>query len=147
MRDLVVQTDGLTKLPAGGAQAASWTDAAIDAGKTWLSFLPFVAFTAAVTVLTQSTAAGMAIALGYSFTEGLLITLLSAIFEWFEPVADYPLMANINAFAGGGFTPGGGDSDITLSHASIVLVAYAVVLGGVTLLRVRWRDVAGAGGR
>jgi ABC-type transport system involved in multi-copper enzyme maturation permease subunit len=137
----------LAELPAGGVPAASWTDAAIDASKTWLSFLPFVAFTAAVTVLTQSTAAGMAIALGYSFTEGLLITLLSAIFEWFEPVADYLLMRNINAFAGGGFGPGGGNSDITQSHAAIVLATYAVVLGGVAILRFRWRDVAGAAGR
>jgi ABC-type transport system involved in multi-copper enzyme maturation permease subunit len=137
----------LAELPAGGVPAASWTDAAIDAGKTWLSFLPFVVFTAAVTVLTQSTAAGMAIALGYSFTEGLLITLLSAIFEWFEPVADYLLMRNINAFAGGGFVPGGGTSDITPSHASIVLVIYAIVLGGVAIILFRRRDIAGASGR
>jgi hypothetical protein len=40
------------------------------------------------TVLARSSAAGMAIGLGYHFAEQILVALLSNFFSWFTNVAD-----------------------------------------------------------
>jgi ABC-2 type transport system permease protein len=137
---------GLTEAPPGEMAPASWREAPFDAGRIWLSFIPFVAFTAMVTVLTRSTAAGMAVGLGYLFTEGLLAALLTALFAWFEPVNEYLLVRNINALAGSSFGPVSSGGDITRTHASVVLAVYTVVFAAVALERFRRRDVAGASG-
>jgi ABC-type transport system involved in multi-copper enzyme maturation permease subunit len=102
-----------------------------------------------VTVSTRSAAAGMAIGLGYYFAEGILIALLSAFFQWFDKVADYLLIRNINVLAGGGFGfgPGGaGTGEIGTVQASFVLAVYTVMLAGMAIGVFQRRDVTGASG-
>ena len=141
---------GIAQTPSGTAgEASSFADAGIALGKTWASFIPFIAFTGMVTVLTRSAAAGMAIGLGYYFAEGILIALLSALFGWFEMVAGYLLIRNINALAGGGFGfgPGGaGAGEIGLVQAGLVLAVYTAVLAGMAIVVFQHRDVTGASG-
>ena len=90
----------------------------------------------------------MGIGLGYFFAEGILIALLTALFEQFESVANYLLLRNINAFAGGSFSfaPGAGNSEAGLVQAGIVLAFYIAVLAGISIRIFQRRDVAGASG-
>jgi hypothetical protein len=132
------------------AAANRWASVASSLAKTWVGLVTFVTMTGALTVLTRSTATGMAIGLGYYVAEGILVRLLTAVFDWFEPVGDYLPMRNISAFAGGNFnlTPAlGGGSTIEPLQAGIVLVAYIAlfsVMAGLVFFR---RDIVGASGR
>jgi ABC-2 type transport system permease protein len=131
--------------PPGAAEGLrDWTDAALDLPLTWASFIPFIAFTGMVTVLTRSSAAGMAIGLGYYFAEGILAAALSAFFEWFEAAAALMLIRNINALSGGGF--GFGGAEIGSVQAGLVLGAYVAVFAGISGWLFQRRDVAGASG-
>jgi hypothetical protein len=77
----------------------------------------------------RSSAAGMAIGLGYYFAEQLIVALLTNFFSWFQNVADYLLVRNISGWTGGaGGFPGTVLPDQT--HAIIVLAVYTLVLVG-----------------
>lgn len=135
--------------PGAAGSLSGWTDAALDLVTTWASFIPFIAFAGMVTVLTRSSAAGMAIGLGYYFAEGILAAALSAYFEWFEAVADLMLIRNINALSGGGFgfgSGGIGGAEIGSIQAGLVLAAYVAVFGGICGWLFQRRDIAGASG-
>lgn len=129
---------------SAGATPATWTDAGVALWKVWVSFLPYLALTTFVTVIARSSAAGMAIGLGYYFAEQLIIALLSNFFTWFQDVADYLLVRNISAWSGGGFPSAGTPPDQT--HALIVMAVYTVLLGGVAFWLFERRDVQGATG-
>src|SRR5207245_2528408 len=60
--------------------AATWSDALVALWKAWVSILPYIALVAFVTVLARSSAAGMAIGLGYYFAEQLIVALLTNFF-------------------------------------------------------------------
>lgn len=130
------------------ATAVTWTDAARALGRAWISFLPYVALTAFVTVLARSSAAGMAIGLGYYFAEQLIVLLLSGIFSWFQNVADYLLVRNISSWTGGSGIgpPGSAAVAADTTHALVVLSAYAVVLLTTAFWLFQRRDVHGATG-
>ncbi len=133
---------------AAGATAASWSDVGVDLWKAWLSVLPYIALVSFVTVLARSSAAGMAIGLGYYFAEQLVILLFSALFSWFQNVADFFLVRNITAWTGGG-SGGGGFNAGTLpdqTHALVVLAVYTLALGAAAFWLFERRDVAGATG-
>lgn len=127
-----------------GTTPTTWTEAGIALWKTWVSFLPYIALTTFVTVVARSSAAGMAIGLGYYFAEQLIIALLSNFFTWFRDVADYLLVRNISAWSGGGFPSAGAPPDQT--HALIVMAVYTLLLGGVAFWLFERRDVQGATG-
>ena len=139
---------GLVAAPPGGAMAgSSWMDVAIALGKTWGSLIPYVALTGLVTVLTRSSAVAMAIGLGYSFAEPILVSLLSRLFDWFGTVADYLLIRNISALAGGGLSFGQGREDGPgILHSVLVLTAYTLVLCAMAVWLFQRRDVTGANG-
>jgi ABC-2 type transport system permease protein len=131
--------------PAAAGAAATWSDAGIALWKGWVSILPYIALTAFVTVVARSSAAGMAIGLGYYFFEQLIVALLSNFFSWFQNVADYLLVRNISGWTGGaGGFPGTVLPDQT--HAIFVLAAYTLVLGGIAFWLFERRDVQGATG-
>jgi ABC-type transport system involved in multi-copper enzyme maturation permease subunit len=134
--------------PAAGAAAVTWSDAGLALWKAWVSLLPYVALVAFVTVFARSSAAGMAIGLGYYFAEQLIIALLSALFSWFQNVADFLLVRNITAWTGAG-TGGGGFTTGTLpdqTHAIVLLAIYTLALGSLAFWLFERRDVAGATG-
>lgn len=137
-------TERLVATPPDATPAA-WSSAGIALWKAWLSFIPYIALTAFVTVLARSSAAGMAIGLGYYFAEQILVALLTAIFSWFGNVADSLLVRSISGWTGGsGF--GGPVTGIDPAHAGLVLVGYTVVLAGLALWIFHRRDVQGATG-
>lgn len=146
----VVISSEIARNLAGAAPASTeaapttWTEAGIALWKTWVSFLPYIALTTFVTVVARSSAAGMAIGLGYYFAEQLIIALLSNFFTWFRDVADYLLVRNISAWSGGGFPSAGAPPDQT--HALIVMGVYTLLLGGVAFWLFERRDVQGATG-
>ena len=133
---------------AAGLAAVTWSDVGVDLWKAWVSILPYLALTTFVTVLARSSAAGMAIGLGYYFAEQLVILLFSALFSWFQNVADFFLVRNITAWTGGG-TGSGGFGSGTLpdqTHAIVVLAAYTIALFAAAFWLFERRDVAGATG-
>ncbi len=133
---------------AAGVVAATWSDAGVALWKAWLSILPYVALVAFVTVFARSSAAGMAIGLGYYFAEQLVIALFSSLFSWFQSVADFLLVRNITAWTGGN-TGGGGFTSGTLpseTQAGVLLLVYAVALAALAFWTFERRDVAGATG-
>jgi ABC-type transport system involved in multi-copper enzyme maturation permease subunit len=134
----------LVTAPAA-ASSATWSAAGIALWKAWLSLIPYITLTVFVTVLARSSAAGMAIGLGYYFAEQILVALLSNFFSWFTTVADYLPVHSISAWTGGsGFGAPAGPAD--LAHAGFVLVAYTLVLGALAFWIFHRRDVQGATG-
>ncbi|MEP6694781.1 MAG: ABC transporter permease subunit, partial [Chloroflexota bacterium] len=82
----------------GAATTATWSDAGIALWKSWVSLIPYIALTSFVTVFARSSAAGMAIGLGYYFAEQLIVALFTNFFSWFQNVADYLLVRNISGW-------------------------------------------------
>ena len=132
--------------PPGDWASPNWADAGVALGKAWFSFIPYLALTGFMTVLVRSSAAGMAIGLGYYFAEQIVVQLFSNFFDWFSTVADYLLMQNISAWAGGfSFGAGGGGGPGTL-HSFLVLAVYTVAFGIAAFWLFQRRDIAGASG-
>jgi ABC-2 type transport system permease protein len=128
-----------------GPSTATWSAAGIALWKAWLSLIPYITLTAFVTVLARSSAAGMAIGLGYYFAEQILVALLSNFFSWFANVAEYLPVHSISAWSGStGF--GGPAAPADLAHAGFVLVAYTLGLGALAFWIFHRRDVQGATG-
>jgi ABC-type transport system involved in multi-copper enzyme maturation permease subunit len=129
-----------------GASATTWSDVATALGKAWVSTLPYLALTTFFTVLARSSAAGMAIGLGYYFLEQIIVALFSSLFSWFQNVADFFLVRNISAWTqrpgASAFNTVGTLPDPT--QAFIVLAVYTVVLGTIAYLLFERRDVQGA---
>ena len=131
--------------PPAAASGVAWSTAGIALWKAWLSLIPYIALTAFVTVLARSSAAGMAIGLGYYFAEQILTALLSNFFSWFTNVADYLPVHNIAAWSGGsGF--GGPAVPADLAHAGFVLVGYTLAFTALAFWIFHRRDVQGATG-
>jgi ABC-2 type transport system permease protein len=132
--------------PAAAGTAATWSDALTALFKAWVSILPYIGLTAFVTIIARSSAAGMAIGLGYYFFEQLIVALFSALFSWFQNVADFFLVRNISAWTGaaGGFPGAGTLPDAT--QAIVVLGVYTLVFVGIAYWLFERRDVAGATG-
>ena len=130
-----------------GASATTWSDVAAALGKAWVSILPYLALTTFFTVLARSSAAGMAIGLGYYFLEQIVVALFSSLFTWFQSISDFFLVRNISAWtqrpgASSGFNTAGTLPDPT--QAIIVLAVYTLVLGTIAFLLFERRDVQGA---
>ena len=133
---------------SAGVVPPTWSDVVTSLVKGWASLLPYISLVTFVTIFARSSAAGMAIGLGYYFAEQLIIALFSALFSWFQNVADFLLVRNITAWTGGGGA-GGGIPTGTLpdeTHAAVLLIVYTVVLGAIAFWTFERRDVAGATG-
>ncbi len=83
--------------PAGSSASVRWIDVPIAFGKAWFSFLPYIALATFFTVLTTSSAAGMAISLVYYYAESIVVAIFLNLFTWFETVASYLLGRNVTA--------------------------------------------------
>ncbi|MBI4337430.1 MAG: ABC transporter permease subunit [Chloroflexi bacterium] len=142
--------------PSGTAPAVGWADAFAALGRAWVALLPYVALAAFITVLTRSSAAGMAVALGYFFAEQIAVSILISVFDWFGTVADYVLGRNITAWMLGSQRDGLGGATVGAGvrigeypgelHGLLVLVAYTLVLAGVAFWLFQRKDIPGASG-
>jgi ABC-type transport system involved in multi-copper enzyme maturation permease subunit len=162
----LVIVDGLTVLssllasaltaeaPSGGS-TAEWGPSLVMMGRSWFALLPYLALAACLTVLTSSSAVGMALTLGYYFGEQIAVAILLNVFDWFRTVADYLLGRNVTAWMiadrgeglQGAFVGLGAFGEFPGGlHAFLVLVVYIVVLGAIAFRVFQRRDVAGASG-
>lgn len=68
---------GVAEPPTGAPPGSlGWANAGASLVRNWASFIPYIAFAGTLTILTRSTAAGMAIGLGYYFAEGIVAACL-----------------------------------------------------------------------
>lgn len=141
---LVAQS--LVEAPPGYV-APGWDSALEAIGRSWFGFVPTIAFVVMLTVLTSSTAMGMAIGIGYSIAEPLIMLLLRQVSDRVAVVSDYLLSANIDGWANGeqaaqfGVTTG-----LTSLHHFVVLAVYTVVFVGIAAWLIESRDVTKATG-
>lgn len=129
-----------------GPSTATWSNAGIALAKGWLAMIPYIALTALVTVVARSSAAGMAIGLGYYFGEQIVVALASNLFEWGKNVADLLLVHSISVWTGTAFFGPPGSATGDAGRAGLVLLAYTVALAGATLWIFERRDVHGPTG-
>ena len=121
----------VVEAPPGGGSEAAWSDAALAVLKTTYGVIPLVAFVALITVLTASSATGMAAGIGYYIAEPILTMLLGSLFGWFEEVAQYLPVSTINAWSGAAaFGPGGAEGAAVGAQEFVVLLVCAVVFIG-----------------
>jgi ABC-2 type transport system permease protein len=142
---------GAVALPDSTAVGLSFGEVAATFVRTWAALLAFMTIAASLTLLTRSTAAGMAVSIGYFVFEGIFVRLMSTAFDWFETVGDYLPMRNLNALARSSFNvaPGGvpgNNSSLGTSHAAIMVALYAIAFAALAITVFRRRDVTGASG-
>ena len=134
--------------------SANSADGVLTFGKTWFALVPYIVLALLITVLTASSSVGMAVALGYYFSELIAVAILINLFDWFQNVADYMLGRNVSAWVIGGETDplagealGGpfrfGEYPGEL-HAFLVLAAYTLAMAALAFWRFQRRDVAAA---
>lgn len=133
---------------SGGTLA--WNDVALTFVRVWAAMTAFLAIASSITLLTRSTAAGMAVSLGCYLFEGLFIRLMSTAFSWFEAVGDYLPMQNLTALARAtsnlGGPPGLSGDGISTTQASIIVALYVATLAGAAAVVFRTRDIGGTSG-
>ena len=139
---------------SGGLMGSgSWSDAAVTFGKAVYGLAPYVALAALLTVLTQSSAAGMSIGMGYFVVELIFVPLLRN-FDWFDNISEALLGTNVDKWmqvslvevevSGSGIPSEQMTSD-TL-QAFLILLAYTAVLAAAAFIVFQRRDITGAKG-
>ena len=123
-----------------GTEPQAWLDAAIGAGKVVYALAPYVALGVFLAVVTQSTAQGISISMGYYLLELIAAPLIGGIAGWLESVLDVALLgSNVGEWMSTANTTD------TL-RAFFVILAYTVVFVAAALWIFQRRDVAGAKG-
>ena len=133
----------------GGA----WLDAVTGTAKLVFALAPYVALGVFLTVLTQSTAQGIALSMGYYVVEGILPPVLGGVADWLAKAMDVALLGEnatewmstasaTEAQQALGTVVGQPDT----LRAFFVLLAYTAVLVAAALWLFQRRDVTGARG-
>ena len=130
--------------PLINSEAGTWLDAAAALGQMVYAMAPYVIVATCMTVLTQSTASGTALALVYYVADAFVLPPLLGITDWLEKVRPALLNENVSGWMGSD-TVGSGVPPDTL-QAFFVILAYTVVLGAVTFWLFQRRDIGGAKG-
>ena len=103
-------------------------------------FAPYVALAVFLAVVTQSTAQGISISMGYYLLELIAAPLIGGIADWLKSVLDVALLgSNVGEWMSTANTTD------TL-RAFFVILAYTAVLVAAALWLFQRRDVAGAKG-
>ena len=139
------------------AEPGDWSTVVVMFGKVLYALLPYIALALFLSVLTSSTTFGIAIAIGYIFAEGIVISFLGTRFDrfdWFQNVLDFMLgpgvagwLAETSVRATGqdaAFFPL--DKVQSNLRAFFVLLAYIAALGGGALWLIQRKDIAGSRG-
>jgi ABC-type transport system involved in multi-copper enzyme maturation permease subunit len=133
----------LAPAPGISVPSPTWGHALVVLVKSWVALVAFVLFAAFVTLLTRSTAAGMAIAIGYYLAELIIISILKGLLSWFDTAAHYLFGQNIAAWAMLALF-GQSQASVSTLHAGLVLLVYSLVMGGLSFWLFQRRDIAGA---
>ena len=137
----------------GLVDSGSWGDAAVTFGKAVYGLAPYVALAAFLTVLTQSSAAGMSIGMGYFVVELIFVPLLRN-FEWFDNISEVLLGTNMDKWMqvslveveiSGSGVPSEQMTSDTL-QAFFILLAYTAALAAAAFIVFQRRDITGAKG-
>ena len=136
----------------GLADSGKWLDIVTEYLKIVYSLVPFIALSVFLTVLTSSTAVGVAVSIGYYFVESIVSPLLN-LNDTLANVTDYLLIASVNTWTAVSFVevevPNGGapveQTSDALQAFLVILVYTAVLLAAAFWLFMR-RDIAGARG-
>ena len=128
-----------------------WITVFIVFGKTFYGLVPYLMLAVFFAVLTSSTGVGVSLATGYYMIEAITVGILSGLFEWFEPVANFMLGPNVLAWLAHDdviqVTLGiSADGDLGAIHYFLVILAYTAALGAAAFWRFERRDVTGAKG-
>ncbi len=128
-----------------------WATTFIVFGKVFYGLVPYLMLAVFFAVLTSSTGVGIALAMGYYMIEAIVTGILTGLFDWFEPVANFMLGPNVAAWVSHNdvvqVTIGiSADGDLGAIHYFLVILAYTVALGAAAFWRFETRDVAGAKG-
>ena len=134
-----------------------WSTVLVMFGKVLYALLPYIALALFLAVLTSSTTFGIAIAIGYIFAEGIVISFLGTRFDrfdWFQNVLDFMLGPGVAGWlTETGVRATGQDAaffplDKVQSNlrAFFVILAYIVALGGGAIWLIQRKDIAGSRG-
>jgi ABC-2 type transport system permease protein len=140
----IASSTGIISAPPGFV-AATWTTALEAIGRAWFALVPMIALLVMLTVLTASSATSMAIGIGYTIAEPIVLALLRQISERLNGVSDYLLAANISGWSSGSMLVNH-NSSVSSLHHFIVLIAYTTVFTIVAFKLITSRDVAKATG-
>ncbi len=133
------------------AEAGMWSEVFVNWGKAIYAFAPYIALSACLAVLTQSAAAGTAIALGYYVIESIAAPILN-VTSWGQKIADFLLGNNVNEWiASAAVTVEVNGVSSTANQpdalqAFLVILAYTVIICIVAFWVFLRRDIAGAKG-
>ena len=123
-----------------GTEPQAWLDTAIGAGKVVYALAPYVALAVFLAVVTQSTAQGISISMGYYVLELIAAPILGGIAEWLGNALEVALLGpNAQEWMSEANTTD------TL-RAFFVILAYTAVFVAAALWIFQRRDVAGAKG-
>ena len=141
----------LVRHVGGESTEGDWGTAFIVFGKVFYALAPYLMLAVFFAVLTSSTGVGISLAMGYYMVEAIAAGILSGLFEWFEPVANFLLGPNVSAWLShddvARVTLGiSADGDLGSMHYFLVILVYTVALGAAAFWRFERRDVAGAKG-
>ena len=132
-------------------EAGKWSDIALNFVKAVYALAPYIALGTFLAVLSQSSAAGISIALGYYVIELIASPLLN-VTSWGENIADFLLGNNVNEWMQSAVV------EVEISSASsaanqpdtlqafLVILAYTAVLCAAAFWIFLRRDIAGARG-
>lgn len=127
---------------SGGSGDKTWVDAAKALGKAWTSFIPYIALTGAVSVLTRSTAGGMALGLVYYFGEQILVSLLGQMLDWLADVGKYLPVHGIMQWAGSSQA----EDPLGAVMLAVMMALYTIGFLVFAFWLFRRRDITGASG-
>ena len=127
-----------------------WRDAFVFLGKTIYAILPFIAIATFLTILTQSTAAGIGLSLGYLLVEWLVLPPILAINDSLDKINEGLLNRNVTEWMFAGNTQaaealGVAETPDTLQGFLVILAYLAVFTAAAFWLFMR-RDITGAKG-
>lgn len=125
-----------------GFVAASWASLFETIGRAWFALVPMIALLVMLTVLTASSATSMAIGIGYTIAEPIVLALLGRLFDRLSGASDYLLAANISGWSAGA-NP---SASVSPLHHFVVLAIYTTLFTVTAFWLIRSRDVAKATG-
>ena len=132
----------LVRYVGGDWVEGDWATTFIVFGKVFYGLVPYLMLAVFFAVLTSSTGVGIALAMGYYMIEAIVTGILTGLFDWFEPVANFLLGPNVAAWVSHDdvvqVTIGiSADGDLGAVHYFLVILAYTVVLGAAAFWRFR----------